>query len=134
VPLDLRGLGLLGEGGALDMAGMIGHLLLGEDGGRKTWAQRMGELWIVEAIKGNARAIEDILDRTGEVRVARTSAAAAAPPAIDDETARKVLEILSGSGEDATSARCDRASPEPPAEGPEGAPAADDRHQRDSDP
>jgi hypothetical protein len=133
-PLDLRSLGLVEESGALDMTGMIGHLLLVEAEGGKTWAQRMGELWIVEALRGNARAIEDILDRMEKGRVARTSATAAATPTIDDETARKILEILSGPGEEATSARCDRASPEPPAEGPEGAPAADDRHQRDSDP
>jgi hypothetical protein len=132
--LDPQGLGLLEESGALDMTGMIGHLLLVEDGERKTWAQRMAELWIVQALRGNARAIEDILDRMEKGRVARTSATAAAPPAIDDETARKILEILSGPGEEATSARCDRADPESPAEGPAGAPSADDRHQRDSDP
>lgn len=108
-PLDLRALGLLGEGGALDLTGLMNRILLVEDGAGKSWAQRMVEVWIVEALEANPRAIEDIFDRAEKVRLARESMAAG-PSSIDDETAGKILEVLCGSGEVATSDRGDRAS------------------------
>lgn len=99
--LDLRTLGLLEEGGVLNLTGVLCHLLALEDGLGKSWGQRLVEIWIAGALNGNPRAIEDILDRTEKGRPARTSAAAA-PPAIDDEMASKILEVLCGRGEDAT--------------------------------
>lgn len=99
-PLDLRALGLVEEGGALNLTGVLCQLLVVEDGERKTWAQRMAEVWIVDALGGNPRAIEDILDRTDEGRPARASTATVPPP-IDDATASKILEVLCGRGEDA---------------------------------
>jgi hypothetical protein len=98
--LDLRALGLLEEGGALNLTGVLCRLLVVEDGQGKTWAQRMAEVWVVDALEGNARAIEDILDRIERGRPARASAAAVLPP-IDEVTASKILEVLCGRGEGA---------------------------------
>jgi hypothetical protein len=100
--LDLRALGLLEEGGALNLTGVLCRLLVVEDGQGKTWAQRMAEVWVVDALEGNPRAIEDILDRIEKGRLARASAAAAVLPSIDDGTASKILEVLCDRGEDAT--------------------------------
>jgi hypothetical protein len=99
--LNLRALGLLEEGGVLNLTGVLCHLLALEDGSGKSWGQRLSEIWIASALSGNPRAIEDILDRTDKGRPARTSAAVAAP-GIDDQTASKILEVLCGRGEDAT--------------------------------
>jgi hypothetical protein len=99
--LDLRALGFLDEGGALSLTGVLCHLLALQDSLGKSWGQRLVEIWIAGALNGNPRAIEDILDRTEKGRPARMSAAVA-PPAIDDEMASKILEVLCGRGEDAT--------------------------------
>jgi hypothetical protein len=100
-PIDLQALGFLEEGGALNLTGVLCRLLVVEDGQGKTWAQRMAEVWVVDALEGNPRAIEDILDRIEKGRLARASAAAVLP-SIDDGTASKILEVLCGRGEDAT--------------------------------
>ena len=97
-PLDLRALGLLDEGGGVDLAGLLGRLLLAEDAGGKTRAQLVVEGWITDAVGGNPRAVEDILDRTEKGRQSRTSSPAAIPP-IDAGTASKILEVLCGAGD-----------------------------------
>jgi hypothetical protein len=100
-PLDLRALGLLEDDGALNLTDVLCRLLVVADGAGKTWAQRLIEGWIVDALDGNHRAIEDILDRTEKGRLARAPAGDTIPP-IDDETASKILEALCGRGDDAT--------------------------------
>jgi hypothetical protein len=100
-PLDLQALGLLEDGVALDLTGLLCHLLTLQDSEGKTWAQRIVEGWLFDALEGEPRAIEDILDRTEKGRLARASAIAVLPP-IDEGTANKILEILCGRGDDAT--------------------------------
>jgi len=99
-PLDLQAVGLIEEGGIVNLTGVLSRLLLEEDEGGKTRAQQMVEGWITDALEGNPRAIEDIFDRTEKGRLARASAPAATP-SIDDGTASKILEVLCGRGEDA---------------------------------
>ena len=101
-PLDLRTLGTSEDEVALDMTALLRRLLVGRHATKgKTWAQFVAEGWVVDALEGNPRAIEDLFDRTEKRRLAGASAAEA-PPSIDDETADKVLEVLCGSGEVAT--------------------------------
>jgi hypothetical protein len=102
-PLDLWTLGTSEDEVALDMTALLRRLLVGRHDGGKTWAQLVSEGWIVDALEGNPRAIEDIFGRIEKGRLAAASAAEARPP-IDDETAGKVLEVLCGSGEVATGA------------------------------
>jgi hypothetical protein len=102
-PLDLRSLGRSEDEAALDMTALLRRLLVGRNDGGKTWAQFVAEGWVVDALEGSPKAIEDILDRIEKGRLAGASAAAALPP-IDDETAGKVLELLCVSGEVAAGA------------------------------
>jgi hypothetical protein len=100
-PLDLRTLGTSEDDVALDLTALLRRLLVGCNAVGKTWAQLMSEGWIVDALEGNARAVEDIFDRIEKGRLSRASATDAAPP-IDDEMASKVLGVLSDSGDGAT--------------------------------
>ncbi len=102
-PVDLRTLGTSEDEVALDMTALLRRLLVGRNKWGKTWAQVMAEGWVVDAVEGSPKAIEDILDRIEKARLAGASAAAALPP-IDDETVDKVLELLCGPGEVATGA------------------------------
>jgi hypothetical protein len=99
-PLELRPTGDPEGCVDLNLPGLLSRLLAQGDGtdSGKTRAQRLIEAWIVEALKGNPRVLEDILDRTEKGRLAGASAAAAPPP-IDDQTASKILEVLCGDGE-----------------------------------
>jgi hypothetical protein len=119
-PLDLRAIGSSEDDFHLDLTGQLRRLLVLCNDEGKTWAQQMAEGWIVDAVEGDPRAIVDIFDRIEKRRTAEVSAAADLPP-IDDETAVKILEIISGSGEVATSASGDRAGANPPAEDAAGA-------------
>jgi hypothetical protein len=100
-PLDLRTLGRSEDDFDLDLTGLLRRLLIGCNAHEKTWAQQLAEGWIVDALEGDPRAIVDIIDRTEKRRAAEVSAAAAQPP-IDDATAGRILEIISGSGDVAT--------------------------------
>jgi hypothetical protein len=95
-PLDLRTLGTSEDEVALDMTVLLRRLLVGRHVRGKTWGQFVAEGWVVDALEGSPRAIEDIFDRTEKKRLAGASAAVGLPP-IDDETACKILEVLSGS-------------------------------------
>jgi hypothetical protein len=119
-PLDLRSLGRSEDEAALDMTALLRRLLVGRNDKEKTWAQVMAEGWVVDALEGSPKAIEDIFDRIDKGRLAGASAAAGLPP-LDDETACKILEVLSGSGGDAMGEWAGRAGPQPPTEGPTGA-------------
>ena len=96
-PLDFRTLGSPEDDVDLDMTALLRRLLVVRNKKGKTWVQLMAEGWIVDALEGSPKAIEDIFDRIEKARHARASAAAGLPP-IDDETACKILEVLSGSG------------------------------------
>jgi hypothetical protein len=100
-PLELPGLGLVREGSDPNLTGLMGYLLLRHDERGKTWGQRIVEVWIVEALNGNPRAIVDILDRTEKGPPGRTPDVVAAP-SIDDRIASKILEIVCDRGEEAT--------------------------------
>lgn len=99
--LDIQAICRSNADGALDLTALLQHLLIERSDTGKTWAQRLVEGWINDAVEGNPKAIVDILDRTEKRRAAAASAAVALPP-INDEIAGKILEILSGSGEVAT--------------------------------
>jgi hypothetical protein len=103
VALDLRTLGTSKDDVDLDLTALLRCILVGRHVRGKTWAQLVAEGWIVDALEGNPRAIEDILDRTEKGRLAAALQADACPP-IDDETVGQILEILCGSGDVATSA------------------------------
>jgi hypothetical protein len=100
-PVDIRTLG--GPEGDVDLnlPALLRRLLVAEKEG-KTLAQWLLEGLIVDALEGNPRATQDVLDRADQGRPAGDPANAALSP-IDDETAIKILEILSGSGEDPAS-------------------------------
>jgi hypothetical protein len=119
-PLDLRTLGSPEDDVDLDMTALLRRLLFVRNKKGKTWVQLMAEGWIVDALEGSPKAIEDIFDRIEKARHARASAAVGLPP-IDDDTACKILEVLSGSGGGAIGECGDRAGPQPPAEEPTGA-------------
>ncbi len=119
-PLDVRAIGSSEDDFHLDLTGLLRRLLVGCNDKGKTWAQQIAEGWIVDAVDGDPRAIVNIFDRIEKRRAVEASAAADLPP-IDDETAAKILEIISGSGEVATSASGDRAGANPPAQDPTGA-------------
>ena len=102
-PLDLQALGCSEDGVDLDLTALLRCLLVRPGPGGKTWAQQIVERWIADAKNGNPKAIVDIIDRTDKRRTAEASATADLPP-IDVETAGKILEIICGSGQVATSA------------------------------
>ncbi len=102
-PLDLRTIGTSEDDFDLDLTALLRRLLVGCNHRKKTWGQQIIEGWIVDALEGDPKAIMDIIDRIEKRRLAAASTAATLPP-IDDETASKVLEIICGSGEVATSA------------------------------
>jgi hypothetical protein len=102
-PLDLRAIGSSEDDFHLDLTGLLRRLLIVRNDQGKMWGQQMVEGWVVDALEGDPKAITDIIDRTEKRRVAQASAAAELSP-IDDETAGKILEIISGPGEVATSA------------------------------
>lgn len=99
-PLDLRALGFIEEDGAVNVTGLLFRLLSEKDTHGKSWIQRLAEGWIRDAVDGNPRAAEDILDRTEKGWAAR-AAARSAVPSIDDGTASEILEVLSDCGADA---------------------------------
>lgn len=96
-PVDLQTLG--GPEGDVDLnlPALLRHLLVAEKEG-KTLAQWLLEGLLVDALEGNLRATEEVLDRAEKGRPAGDPADAALPP-IDDETAIKILEVLCGSPE-----------------------------------
>lgn len=98
-PLDLRALGFIEEGGAVNLTGLLSRLLGEKELSGKTWAQRLAEGWIHDAAGGNPRATEDIFDRAEKAWAARSAAASVVSP-IDDGTASEILEVLSGRGDD----------------------------------
>lgn len=102
-PLDLRTIGTSEDDFELDLTALLRRLLVVRNDGKKTWAQQLVEGWIVDALEGDPKAIVDLIDRIEKRRLAAASAAAALPP-IDDATAGKILEIISGSGDVAASA------------------------------
>ena len=102
-PLDLRAIGDSEDDFNLDLTGLLRRLLTGYGRNKKTHAQQLVEGWIVDALEGEPKAIVDIIDRTEKRRAAEVSAAAALPP-IDDATAGKILEIISGPGDVTTGA------------------------------
>jgi hypothetical protein len=57
----------------------------------KTWAQRLIEAWIGEALGGNFRALQEIVER---IDGDSTRESASTAPPLDEHTARKILEIL----------------------------------------
>jgi hypothetical protein len=102
-PLDLRSIGHSEDDFDIDLTGLLRRLLSGHNARKKTHAQQLVEGWIVDALEGDPKAIVDIIDRTEKRRAAEVSAAAALPP-IDDVTAGKILEIISGPCDVATGA------------------------------
>lgn len=106
--LDLPSLGLLDEGGGPDLTGLLCHLLGAKDDKGKTWGQRMVEGWVFDAVEGNPRAIEDILDRIEKWRLARASTPDASP-SLGEASLSKILEALCDRGEDEEGDRGDRA-------------------------
>ena len=96
-PVDLGTLG--GPEGDVDLnlPALLRRLLVAKKDG-KTLAQWLLEGLVVDALEGNLRAAEGLLDRAEKGRPAGDSAGAALPP-IDDQTAIKILEVLCGSPE-----------------------------------
>ena len=94
--MDLRTLG--GSEGDVDLnlPALLRRLLIAADKQGKTWAQWLLEGLVIDALEGNLRAIEEVLDRAEKGRPAGNSADATLSP-IDDQTAIKILEILCGS-------------------------------------
>jgi len=62
----------------------------------RTWAERAADALIAAAVAGDLRAWAVLARRAGPPR----DEAEAAPPPIDEETARRVLEAVSGRVED----------------------------------
>jgi hypothetical protein len=60
-------------------------------GNGKTWAQQLIEAWIGEALGGNFRALQEIVERIDGDSPSKPASPA---PALDEHTARKILEIL----------------------------------------
>jgi hypothetical protein len=58
-----------------------------------TWAERLIEAWIIEALKGNFRALQEILNRVEGERVVDGETHGGAL-AVDEQTAAKILEAL----------------------------------------
>ena len=109
-PVDLRTLG--GPEGDVDLnlAALLRRLLIVADDEGKTWAQWLLEGLVVDALEGNLRAVEQVLDRAEKRRPAEDPAGAALPP-IDDRTVTKILEVLCGSPERPASDRGHRPVP-----------------------
>jgi len=63
----------------------------------KTWAQQLIEAWIGEALGGNFRALQEIVER---IDGDSTSASATPASALDEHTARKILESLCDPNDD----------------------------------
>ncbi len=101
--LDLRAPDALADGAILDLAALLRRLLIGVEAHTgKSWAQRLLEGWIVDALDGDPKAMDGILTR-GEVDRPAAAKADESPAPVDDRTARKILEVLCGSGPDAAS-------------------------------
>lgn len=101
-PMDLRNLGFLSERDPLDLSRLMRHLLVGvEETTKKTWAQRLIEAWIIDALEGNARAIEEILVQCKTTHDAGNKTADG-QLAIGDDLAGRILEVLCDSGCDET--------------------------------
>ncbi len=99
--LDLRTLGNSKDDIDLDLAALLRRLLSGCNFQGKSWIQFVAEGWVVDALEGSPKAIEDIFDRIEKARLARAAATDAVLP-IDDEMASKVLGFLSDSQVGAT--------------------------------
>ena len=101
-PLELRPTGHPEGSVDVNLTGLLCRLLALPDDKGKTWAQKVAEGWIDDAVTGDPRAILDIFDRTGKGRPAEASAADA-PPQIKEQTASEILEVLGGDGQDPAS-------------------------------
>jgi hypothetical protein len=76
------------------LTGLLRHRLAQVDETtNSTWAERLIETWIIEAVKGNFRALQEILNRVdGAARVDGTPEARVL--ALDERTSAKILEAL----------------------------------------
>jgi len=63
-----------------------------------TWAQQLTDAWIGDALGGNFRAIQEIVERIDGDPTRASSPVAA--PTIDEHTASKILEILCDPNDD----------------------------------
>jgi hypothetical protein len=100
--LDLRTVGDPENDVELNLPALLRHLLARRNNHGKTWAQLLIEGWIVDALEGNFRALEEVLDRAGTGRPSGASAADDFSP-LDDAMISKIVEALCETGEDATS-------------------------------
>jgi hypothetical protein len=101
-PVDLRMIGNPENDIDLNLPALLRHLLAGNADHGKSWAQLMAEGWVVDALEGNHRAVENVFDHSQTKRPAEASAAEAYSP-IDDAMASKILEFLCDTGNEATS-------------------------------
>lgn len=58
----------------------------------RTWADRVADALITAAVEGDLKSWEFLAKRVGQA----PNAAAKAAPEIDDETARRILEVVRG--------------------------------------
>lgn len=96
-PVDLRTLDDPDNDVDLNMPALLRRLLVAGTEG-KTWAQWLLEGLVIDALEGNPRAVQEVLDRTEQRRPTGNSADAALPP-LDDQAVTKILEVLCGSPE-----------------------------------
>jgi hypothetical protein len=59
----------------------------------RTWAQRVIEVWILEALEGNFRALQEILERVDGDPAGRVPAAPG-PSLLEESTACRILEAI----------------------------------------
>ncbi|MHB1556499.1 MAG: hypothetical protein ACYC61_03345 [Isosphaeraceae bacterium] len=95
--IDPRDRAVLAEAHALDLRALLRRLLIeAETPGSKTWAQRVLEGWIVDAIEGDTRVVDGIFVRS-EVDRPAAEAADETPLIVDERTTSTILEVLCGS-------------------------------------
>ncbi len=101
-PLELRPTGHPEGSVDVNLTGLLCRLLALPGDKGKTWAQKVVEGWIGNAVTGEPRAIVDIFDRTGKGRPAEAPAAEA-PQQVKGQTISEILEVLSRDGQDPAS-------------------------------
>jgi hypothetical protein len=101
-PLELRPTGHPEGSVDVNLTGLLCRLLALPDDKGKTWAQKVAEGWIANAVTGEPRAIVDIFDRTGKGRPAEAPVAEA-PQQVKGRTISEILEVLSRDRQDPAS-------------------------------
>jgi hypothetical protein len=87
-------LGLPDDGVSLNLTALLRRQLAQVDSGtNRTWAQRLIEVWILEALEGNMRAFQEILERIDGNSSSRPPDLPG-PPLLEESTACQILEAL----------------------------------------